>query len=288
MWHNAKFIDVNMHKSKYYGTKNCLWNPKLVLNDVDQQDMGAYRIKVKSTTIEEYSNVHRIKILARNETIDIQVQPDQRDGRYFVGEDVIINARITNISKILCKTWQKESAENGKNIIDTSLERNIETENKNGEYILTIRNCTESDSGTYFLRAACTNDMDVQSKKIQLNVVTERPDVILSHPPKAVYDTRVIYKATIRSFINNTSTVWKRGEQIIDIINPKYEGSSNVGNCPVLCINNVSREDEDVYSIYVLNEWGYTELSYERVVVNGSKCHIFSSPKLRTQMTELY
>lgn len=116
----------------------------------------------------------------------------------------------------------------------------------------------------------------------------ERPDVILSHPPKAVYDTRVIYKATIRSFINNTSTVWKRGEQIIDIINPKYEGSSNVGNCPVLCINNVSREDEDVYSIYVLNEWGYTELSYERLVVNGSKCHIFSSPKLRTQMTELY
>lgn len=66
MWHNAKFIDVNMHKSKYYGTKNCLWNPKLVLNDVDQQDIGAYRIKVKSTTIEEYSNVHRIKILARN------------------------------------------------------------------------------------------------------------------------------------------------------------------------------------------------------------------------------
>lgn len=106
------------------------------------------------------------------EIIDIQVQPDQRNGRYYVGEDIIINARITNISKILCKTWQKESAETGKNIIDTSLERNIETENKNGEYILTIRNCTESDSGTYFLRAACTNDMDVQSNKIQLNVVT--------------------------------------------------------------------------------------------------------------------
>lgn len=66
MWHNEKFIDVNMHKSKYNGTKNCLWNPKLVLNDVDQQDIGAYRIKVKSTTIEEYSNVHRIKILPRN------------------------------------------------------------------------------------------------------------------------------------------------------------------------------------------------------------------------------
>lgn len=66
MWHYAKFIDVNIHKSKYNGTKICLWNPKLVLNDVDQEDIGAYRIKVKSTTNEEYSNVHRIKILPRN------------------------------------------------------------------------------------------------------------------------------------------------------------------------------------------------------------------------------
>lgn len=72
--------------------------------------------------------------------------------------------------------------------------------------------------------------------------------------------------------------MWKRGEKIIDIdiINPKYKGSSNVGNCPVLCINNVSKEDEDEYSIYVLNEWGYTELSYERLVVNGSKCHLLA------------
>lgn len=54
------------------------------------------------------------------EPIDIEVQPDQRNGRYYVGEDVVINARITNISKILCKTWQKETAETEKNIIDTS------------------------------------------------------------------------------------------------------------------------------------------------------------------------
>lgn len=104
------------------------------------------------------------------ETIDIEVQPDQNNGRYYVGEDVIINARISNISKVLCKNWQKES-ETGSNIIDTSLEKNTETENENGEYILTIRNCIESDSGTYFLLAACTNDMDVQSNKVQLNVV---------------------------------------------------------------------------------------------------------------------
>lgn len=108
------------------------------------------------------------------ETIEIDIQPDQRNCRYYVGEDVIINIRIRNVSKVLCKTWQKES-ETGSNIIDTSLERNIETTNEIGEYILTIKNCIESDSGTYFILAACTNNMEVQSNKIQLNVVKGIP-----------------------------------------------------------------------------------------------------------------
>lgn len=66
MWHDGKFIDVNIHKSKYKGTKNCLWNPRLILNDVGLEDGGAYRIKVKSTTNDVYSKTHRINILPRN------------------------------------------------------------------------------------------------------------------------------------------------------------------------------------------------------------------------------
>lgn len=104
------------------------------------------------------------------ETIYIRVHPDQINGRYYVGEDVIIKACISNISTILCKTWQKTS-ETGSDAIDTSLPKNIETESAIGDCILTMRNCVESDSGTYFILAVCTNDMEAQSNKIQLNVV---------------------------------------------------------------------------------------------------------------------
>lgn len=109
----------------------------------------------------------------------------------------------------------------------------------------------------------------------------ESPEVITSYVPEAEYDTTVVYKATIRSCINDTLTMWKKGEKIIDIIKPKYKGSSNVGNCPVLCINNVSKKDEGVYSIHVRNKWGKTTFDYERLVVTWSKCHFFSLPKLR-------
>lgn len=66
MRHDGKFIDVNIHKSKYKGTKMCLWNPTLVINGVGLEDGGDYRLKVKLTTKNKKSNVHRIEILPRN------------------------------------------------------------------------------------------------------------------------------------------------------------------------------------------------------------------------------
>lgn len=66
MRHGGKFIDVNIHKSKYKGTNMCLWNPTLVINGVGLEDGGDYRLKVKLTRKNKKSNVHRIKILPRN------------------------------------------------------------------------------------------------------------------------------------------------------------------------------------------------------------------------------
>lgn len=105
------------------------------------------------------------------ETITINIHPDQINGKYYVGEDVIIKASLGNISKILCMTWQKET-ENGSNTIDTSSPRNMESGNDlTGEYTLTIENCSESDKGTYFLLAACTSNLEVRSNGIKLDFV---------------------------------------------------------------------------------------------------------------------
>lgn len=115
------------------------------------------------------------------------------------------------------------------------------------------------------------------------STLLEGPEVSISHETEAVFDTDVMLKASIRSFMKDTSTMWMKGDKKIDITMSKYNGSSVVGNCPVLCINNVSEEDEAMYAIYVRNEWDET-CPECRLVVTGSKCHFFSSPELRARV----
>lgn len=62
-YHNGQFVDINIHKSKYQGTTNNLQSPKLVINDVDQDDEIDYRLEVQRTNSTEYSNVQKIQIL---------------------------------------------------------------------------------------------------------------------------------------------------------------------------------------------------------------------------------
>lgn len=55
----------------------------------------------------------------------------------------------------------------------------------------------------------------------------------------------------IWSYFKYISIIWKKGNKFIDIIFIKYVGSLNVGDCVVLCINNVKEDDGDVYIIEV-------------------------------------
>lgn len=59
---DGEYVDINIHKLKYKGTENSVRNPKLVLNDIDLEDGGYYRIKFNWISGEDYSSVHRLRI----------------------------------------------------------------------------------------------------------------------------------------------------------------------------------------------------------------------------------
>lgn len=76
-------------------------------------------------------------------------------------------------------------------------------------------------------------------------------------------------QATIRSFPKHDCVTWKKGEKTIDLSLPKYAGSSDVGDRPVLCINNIEEEDEDVYTIEVRNKLGKGTCSRKMEIIGG-------------------
>lgn len=63
-YHNGYFVDININKSKYQGSTKNLQNPKLVINDVDQDDEADYRLEVQLAKSTQYSNVRNVKILS--------------------------------------------------------------------------------------------------------------------------------------------------------------------------------------------------------------------------------
>lgn len=90
--------------------------------------------------------------------------------------------------------------------------------------------------------------------------------MILDEVPEALYDESVKFKAIVRSFATETCVIWRKGNEIIDIHQPKYKGSSDISDYPVLIINNVAKEDEDVYSIEVKNDFGKRTRSQKLVL----------------------
>ena len=57
----------------------------------------------------------------------------------------------------------------------------------------------------------------------------------------------------------------------INLEEPKYIGSTCQGDNPVLCINEVTKDDEAVYTIEAENEFGKGRCCSEKLEVIGGK-----------------
>lgn len=99
-----------------------------------------------------------------------------------------------------------------------------------------------------------------------------RPTVTLNRLPLALQNELVEIKATIRGFPKCQSVTWMKDNQCINTTDPKYEGS--IDNCefPVLRIKEVKEEDTGVYKVIARNELGEGESSEDLEVI-GSKFH---------------
>lgn len=98
-----------------------------------------------------------------------------------------------------------------------------------------------------------------------------RPKVTLNAVPEILYGDCMEFKATIQSFPKHTTVISMKGNEEIDINQPKYKGSSDVGDCPVLRINNVNTKDQDEYTVQVFNELGNERCKSEELKVIGGK-----------------
>lgn len=55
---------------------------------------------------------------------------------------------------VVCRVVWQRNTESGSHDIDTRLPKYTATRNENGDHLLMIRNCNESDGGTYILMLA--------------------------------------------------------------------------------------------------------------------------------------
>lgn len=84
-------------------------------------------------------------------------------------------------------------------------------------------------------------------------------------------------------FRNITEWLGRKTGKKIDITLPKYDGSTDIGNSPILCIKNVQkRNDEGIYTIIVHNKLGEGNDNSKLVIIEGmihvkNKCSTCSS-----------
>lgn len=102
------------------------------------------------------------------------------------------------------------------------------------------------------------------------------PEVILSDLPESLYNECIQIKASIRSFPKYNRVIWFKGEEQIDVAQPKYVGSFHGADFSVLCINNITKKDESEYKIKITNDLENVErISNPLKVYGGISFHLF-------------
>lgn len=101
----------------------------------------------------------------------IEIYSDQKDNRYNVDEDITITAEFGYPSAVKHVRWQKNETSTTFRTIPTTLSRYMGTRYENFKHLLMIRNCSDLDTGTYFLLVTCIDDVDITSNLIDIQVV---------------------------------------------------------------------------------------------------------------------
>lgn len=222
-----------------------------------------------------------LRSVSSSEITTIEISWDRNDGEYFFGEDATIMASYGNHSAVLKIYWMRkiDSVDHVEHI-DKKLQKYTGSTYSNmvEKPKLLIKNCDESDIGTYHLLVMCKNHLPIYSKKIDLKVVKGPPRVAINPVPLALQNELVEVKATIRGFPKCQSVIWMKNDQFINTTDPKYDGSINSCEFPVLCIKKVTESDNGVYKVIARNELGKGESSADLEVIGKSEMLFISGP----------
>lgn len=107
----------------------------------------------------------------------VDMYSNQRNNKFYVGEDVTITAQYSNPFVVLYPTWQFNGSSNN---IDTKLRKYAGTRSENNKDLLIIRDCCELDAGEYSVVANCTPNIEICSEKLKIEVIKGKISTFIS------------------------------------------------------------------------------------------------------------
>lgn len=93
----------------------------------------------------------------------------------------------------------------------------------------------------------------------------------LRNVTKVIYNERFELQVTIRSFPKHWKINWFKGSKVLDISQFKNYKSSCNGDTAVLCIEHVTKDDENIYRVEVWNDLGKSTSENITLKVIGGK-----------------